>query len=130
MTRAEKARSVGGLVFRLSAGASLGCAIFLSACAAANVQPVHMVQPGDEALSCSALKQEIDKNSAAAQKFLERDHQVEQANTAKVMGSAIPYLGILVFASSDLSNKEQVEARALIDRDQHLEFLSKQKNCQ
>lgn len=102
----------------------------MSACAAANVQPVHMVQAGDEALGCDALKQEITKNSAAAQKFIERDHQVSQANTAKVVGSAIPYIGLLVLASSDLSNKEQVEARALIDRDEHLEFLSKQKNCQ
>ncbi len=88
-----------------------------------------MVQPGDESLTCQGLKQEIEKNTAAAQRFMERDHQVTQANTAKFVGSAIPWVGLLVFASTDLSNKEQVEARALIDRDEHLEFLSKQKHC-
>ena len=90
---------------------------------------MHMAQPGDESLDCAALSQEIAKNTAAAEDFVKRDHKVEQANAVKTVGSAIPYLGLLVMMSTDLSNKEQVEARALIDRDERLEFLAKQKNC-
>jgi hypothetical protein len=88
-----------------------------------------MAQPGDESLDCAALNREIAKNAAAAQDFMNRDHKVEQANAAKTVGSAIPYLGVLVMMSTDLSNKEQVEARALVDRDERLELLAKQKNC-
>ncbi|HEY2009599.1 MAG TPA: hypothetical protein VGH23_11450 [Rhizomicrobium sp.] len=88
-----------------------------------------MSQPGDVSLSCEALKQQIADNTAAAEKFLKRDHQVEEANTAKQVGGVIPIAGLLLVASTDLSNKEQIEARALADRDEHLRYLAKQKNC-
>ena len=88
-----------------------------------------MSQPGDQDLTCQALKQQIADNSAVAQKFIKEDRQVAEGNVAKGVGGAIPYLGLLLVASTDLSNKEQVEARALVDRDERLEFLSKQKNC-
>jgi hypothetical protein len=120
---------LGAWVFRTSLVALLGSAAILSGCAAADVTPVRMSQPGDQDLSCQALKQQIAENTAAAQKFLKRDHQVEEANTAKQVGGAIPIAGLLLVASTDLSNKEQVEARALADRDEHLQYLAKQKNC-
>ncbi len=88
-----------------------------------------MSQPGDQDLGCPALNQQIADNTAAAQKFLKRDHQVTEANIAKQVGGAIPIAGLLLIASTDLSNKEQVEARALADRDENLQFLAKQKNC-
>jgi hypothetical protein len=116
-------------LFRSSSVAPFVCAIFLSGCAAAEVTPVRMSQPGDQDLSCLALKQQIADNTAAAQKYLTRDHQVMEANTAKQVGGAIPIAGVLLIASTDLSNKEQIEARALADRDEHLQFLAKQKNC-
>jgi hypothetical protein len=110
-------------------GALFACALLLSGCAAADVTPVRMSQPGDVSLSCEALKQQIADNTAAAEKFLKRDHQVEEANTAKQVGGVIPIAGLLLVASTDLSNKEQIEARALADRDEHLRYLAKQKNC-
>ncbi len=106
-----------------------GCAIFLAACAAQPATPVRMSQPGDENLSCDALKQQIAENSAAAQKFMENDRQVSNGNIAKGVGGAIPALGLLLIASTDLSNKDQIEGRALVDRDERLTNLSKQKNC-
>ena len=48
-------------------------------------------------------------------------------NVAKGLGSAIPYLGLLIAGSTDLSNEEQIEARALIDRDERLQYLSQRR---
>jgi len=88
-----------------------------------------MSRPGDEAMSCDAIKQEILANNTAADAFLRKDKRVEAGNTAKTIASAIPYVGILIAASNDLSNEEQVRARALADRNEQLGFLAKQKGC-
>jgi hypothetical protein len=101
----------------------------LAGCAARTVVPVQMAQPGDEALSCAALDREITDNETAAAVFVKKDKRVEQANTAKTVGGVIPGLGLILVLSTDLSNEEQVKARALIDRDERLRFLSKQKGC-
>ena len=37
--------------------------------------------------------------------------------------------GILVAATTDLSNQDQVKARALADRNERLAYLAKQKGC-
>ena len=88
-----------------------------------------MSQPGDEDLSCDALQQQIAANTTAGAEFQRRDKQTENGNVAKTIGSAIPYVGILVGATTDLSNEDQVKARALADRNERLENLAKQKGC-
>lgn len=88
-----------------------------------------MVQPGDEALSCSDLNKQIADNAAAVAAFQHQDKDVENGNIARGVGSAIPYVGIVVAASTDLSNEEQVKARALADRNERLANLAKQKGC-
>lgn len=108
----------------VAAGAAL-----LLGCAAAKVTPVHMSQPGDADLSCEALRQEIARNTAAAEDFVKRDKAVENGNIAKGIGSAIPYIGLLLIGSNDLSNSEQIQGRALVDRDERLTYLSAQKHC-
>lgn len=90
---------------------------------------MRMAQPGDEDLSCTELNRQIAANRDAAEKYLHKDRQVENGNTAKTVGSAIPGLGILLAASIDLSNEEQVKARALVDRDERLTFLAKRRGC-
>ena len=108
---------------------ALACAALLSGCAAKTVVPVQMAQPGDEALDCAALGRQLADNDKAAAVFIKQDKRVEQANSAKVVGGAIPYVGVLIALSADLSNEEQIKGRALIDRDERLRFLSKQKGC-
>jgi hypothetical protein len=89
-----------------------------------------MVQPGDESLDCPALKQQIEANRAAAEDFVRKDKQVENQNAAKIVaGSVIPFVGLLLVSSTDLSNEEQIKGRALVDRDERLTFLAKQKGC-
>jgi hypothetical protein len=104
-------------------------AFFLGGCAAQTVTPVAMVQPGDDQLGCRAIIEQLKANRADADEFLRKNKQVEQDNTAKiVVGSVLP-VGLLLMASVDLSNSEQIKARAIIDRNQQLEFMAKQRGC-
>lgn len=105
-----------------------GC-VCLWGCAARNVTPVPMVQAGDETLDCAALARQIAANEDAAARFLHQDKKVEQANAARNVGSVIPGVGLFLVLSTDLSNEEQIKARALIDRDEQLHFLAKRKQC-
>lgn len=88
-----------------------------------------MEQPGDDALSCAQINQQIADNTAAEGKFAHADRQVENGNTAKVVGGAVPFVGPLIVGSADLSNEEQVKLRALADRNEHLAFIATQKKC-
>jgi hypothetical protein len=88
-----------------------------------------MSQPGDEALTCPQLQQKIADNDAEETRFLAKDKEVERGNVAKGVGSAVPYVGILIGAQTDLSNAEQVQARALADRNEWLKLLAKRKGC-
>lgn len=110
-------------------GLLIAAALSLGGCAAREFTSIAMEQPGDSGLTCDAIRQQIADNTAAEGKFQEADKQVAQANTIKTVGSAIPYAGILIAGSTDLSNEEQVKARALADRNEHLLYLAKQKGC-
>jgi len=123
-------RIIWGMHLGLLLRGFLLCGVLcLWACAARDVTPVSMTEAGDETLDCPALQQQIAENEAAARAFLVKDKQVERANTAKVVASAIPYLGILIAASTDMSNEERVKARALVDRNEWLTLLAKRKGC-
>jgi hypothetical protein len=101
----------------------------LSGCAAKQFAAMPMVQPGDDALSCEQIKQQITDNGAAEARFEKEDKQVAGGNVAKVVaGGAL--VGPLAAGTIDLSNEEQVKARALADRNEHLAYLGKQKGCQ
>lgn len=103
--------------------------VVLSGCAAKQFAAMPMVQAGDDTLSCTDIKLQISDNNIAEAKFVHADRQVENGNTAKVVGSAVPFVGPLIAGSADLSNEEQVKARALVDRNERLADLSKQKGC-
>lgn len=87
-----------------------------------------MAQVGDDDLGCPALKQQIAANSAAMDQLLRKDKQVEQENVVKNVAGAM-LVGPLAMGSTDLSNEEQVKARALADRNEHLIYLAKRKGC-
>jgi hypothetical protein len=110
-----------------TAAITLACA--LTACASRQVTSIAMAQPGDEQLDCSALSTEIKNNDAEEARLQHQDKQVEQQNVAKNVAGVVPGVGILAVASTDLSNEEQVKARALADRNERLSYLAKQKGC-
>lgn len=109
--------------------AAVLCCLFLCACAAREVQPVAMSQPGDDQLSCADLDQQLSANEQSEAVLIGQDRKVAQGNVAKTIGGAIPVAGIAIVASTDLSNSEQVRARALADRNQELSYLSSKKGC-
>jgi len=88
-----------------------------------------MTQEGDDTLACPEITRQIAANREAATAWLRKDNQVEQENIAKNVGGVIPVLGLLLVESTDLSNAEQVQARALIDRDEQLTYLAKRNGC-
>lgn len=113
----------------LCAGLLAATALILSACAAKQFTAMPMEQTGDDALSCAQIQQQIADNTATEGKFAHANRQVENGNTAKVVGGAVPIVGPLIVGSVDLSNEEQVKVRALADRNEHLAFVAKQKGC-
>lgn len=103
--------------------------VALSGCASKPVTSIAMAQPGDDALDCPAIKQQIADNRVLQAKYARADKQVENGNVAKNVASVIPFAGMVAVASTDLSNEEQVKARSLADRNERLENLAKQKGC-
>jgi hypothetical protein len=105
------------------------CAAALSACAAKQYVAMPMEQPGDEQLTCVQLQEMIAANEKAAGDFIKKDKSVENKNVARNVAGVVPFVGILALLSTDLSNEEQVKARSILDRNERLVFLSKQKGC-
>lgn len=105
------------------------CSAVVSSCAAKQFAAMPMEQPGDEQLTCVQLQEQRAANEKAAAAFLAKDETVENKNIAKGVASALPFVGILAALSTDLSNEEQVKARSILDRNERLTFLSKQKGC-
>jgi hypothetical protein len=103
----------------------------LAACGTRHVTPVSMSQRGDETLTCSELFEELRVNRSDALRLTARDRNVEQGNVAKnVVGGLLAPIGLLLIATSDLSNEEQVKARSLTDRNERLIYLARTKGCQ
>lgn len=77
-----------------------------------------MSQAGDEQLSCSQILAERDANLQAAKVFFKKDQDTEVANVFRSL-----------LCCPDLSNDDQVRARALIDRNEKLTYLANTKGC-
>jgi len=107
----------------------LACALVLCGCAARQVTPIAMSQPGDDALTCDQLGAQMAANGVSEADYRKQDKQVENGNIAKGIGSAAPFVGPIIAGSTDLSNEEQVKARSLADRNEQLKYLAKQKGC-
>ena len=80
-----------------------------------------MTQLGDDRLDCPALIEQIKTNRLSIASYLTKDKQVAQANAFFVL------IGPTFMV--DLSNEEQIKARALADRNDRLVFLGRSKGC-
>ncbi len=102
----------------------------LGGCGTAHVTPVAMAQPGDAQLACPALLDQLRANRAAAGVYLRGDQAERNGNVAKnVAATLLAPIGMPLIMTTDLSNDEQIRARALVDRNEQLIFLAKQKGC-
>ena len=100
---------------------ALAAVLGLGACAAREVTPVAMSQPGDEQLGCAELNRQLAANEQDVRELLKQDKAVERTN---IVAGVLP-LPMLM----DFSNEEQVKARALLDRNEKLNYLVKTKGC-
>ena len=118
-------------MLRRSVGwALLAVVLSLAACASEPPgSPVHMMQPGDEQLSCAEINTQIKANVTASVSLLELHKSIE---TGQIVGGFLNagLIGALLAAKmSDWNNVQQVEARALIDRNERLTYLARSKGC-
>lgn len=89
-------------------------------CQGRQANPVSMVQPGDDELTCAQLTGEIKGNNVQIRHLSGKDEEVEVGNAIAVV--VFPF-GI------DLSSKEQIEMRALLDRNRQLDRIRKTRDC-
>jgi hypothetical protein len=109
---------------------ALGCGLLsaLAGCAAREVHPVSLSQAGDDQLTCEQLREEVRKNQDSATILMGKQKSTNGKNVAKSI-APIPYLGILLAASADFSQEDQIKARSMLDRNEKLNYLLKKKGC-
>ncbi len=99
--------------------------VLLSACAGKTPNPIPQRQPGDESLSCSALKQELMDNQTKITHLIPK-----QNKTGKNVGLGIAGAFLIVpWFFMDFSDAERIEIQSYQLRDNWLRTLSAQKKC-
>jgi len=83
-----------------------------------------MRQPGDDTLSCANLLQQRSANEADAAAMLRKQKQTNTGNVA-----AVVLLGILGAAAANFSESDKIQARALLDRNEQINYLLKKQGC-
>jgi hypothetical protein len=128
----RKYAGVIGAAFFSKSGRIVGAAALamsLVACdQARKAEPVHMMQPKDEQLNCSDIKDEQQKNLKAVDGLLKRHADIVRG---RYVAGFINFglIGLLQGMMPDMSNTEKVEGRALIDRNERLDYLAQSKGC-
>lgn len=101
--------------------------IAVAGCSPRAANPVSISQSGDDLLTCPELAAQAAANRAEALRLSGADDQTVNENVA--LGT----VGVLVFWPAlfalDLSNAEQIELRALQDRNETLAYLAQRKDC-
>jgi hypothetical protein len=107
-------------------GGLLVLSLLLAACGATQVTPTAISRPSDSALSCQQIESEIAKNRSEALRLTGADQTTEAGNVAKGVASAFFWP---VLFTMDLSNADQIQLRALQDRNENLERLGRTRSC-
>lgn len=102
-------------------------AFALSACAGRVANPVRIIQDGDAALSCAALKQEIQISNDTLTRLVGDQKSVANKNTAAVALGAVIFFPALFFMN--LKGAAAEEAKAMQDRIQGLATRHNNKGC-
>lgn len=100
--------------------------LLLAACAAQQTTPVALSQPGDTTLSCEQIAVEITRNEAEAIRFAGADEDVVSGNIAAGVVGTIFWPALL---ATDLSNADQIQLRALRDRNANLARIREDRGC-
>ncbi|MCG8323330.1 MAG: hypothetical protein MI921_27775 [Cytophagales bacterium] len=100
--------------------------LLLAACGATQVTPTAISHPADKQLTCEEIEGEISSNEKEALRLAGVDEDTESGNVAK--GVAGAFFWPILF-TMDMSNAEQIQLRALQDRNKNLEHLLGARNC-
>jgi hypothetical protein len=103
----------------------LSVSIFHAGCAGRQANPIPAYLPGDENLSCSALKAEMTQIQSDMQRLLPSTNKFA-TNTLWAIGGAVL---IVPFFFMDLKDAEKIEYEAMRTRYNRLLILATDKNC-
>ncbi len=103
----------------------LACGLLLSACAGRTPNPVPLHQPGDESLTCNALKLELMNNQTKITNLIPQQNKMVKNIALGVAGAFI----IAPWFFMDFSDAERVEIQSYQLRDNWLRTLYAKKNC-
>lgn len=103
----------------------LACGLLLSACAGRTPNPVPLHQPGDESLSCNALKLELMNNQTKITNLIPQQDKMGKNILLGVAGAFV----IVPWFFMDFSDAERVEIQSYQLRDNWLRTLYSKKKC-
>lgn len=103
----------------------LSSLILLSACAGRTPSPVPQHQPGDESLTCNALKLELMNNQTKITNLIPQQDKMAKNIALGVAGAFV----IVPWFFMDFSDAERVEIQSYQLRDNWLRTLYTKKKC-
>jgi len=103
----------------------LVCGSLLMGCAGRAANPVMSSQPGDERMSCSALKSEMNEIQGNINKLLPKESRTGQNVALGVAGAFF----IVPLFFMNFSDAEKIEINAYRTRYNHLVRIYNDKNC-
>jgi hypothetical protein len=99
----------------------------IGACQTRTATPVHLAQPGDGAMSCSEIAGEMVSNRKQAAKLAKLDEGIALSNAVAMTLSQVWFWPAIM--GVDMSDVEEIEARALMQRNDRLAALAGQRDC-
>ncbi len=100
--------------------------ISLTACTVRESNPVPISQPGDAALRCSEIRDQVTMNNASMEVLAAKDASIKLNNNVAL---GLSFLALPAVFAVDGSKVEQIEVRALNDRNQNLKRIFAKKGC-
>ena len=101
-------------------------AVFVSACAARQTTPTAISHPGDAALSCAEIEAQIARNQTETARLIGAEDDVVSGNVA---AGVVGTLFWPAWLATDLSSAEQIQFRALQDRNENLARIYDDRDC-
>lgn len=101
------------------------CGVFLAGCAGREANPVPIYLPGDESLSCTALKAEVANLQSEMQRILPKTNK----GVSNTLWATAGVFLIVPFFFMDLKDAEKIEFEALRQRHNRLLIYAAEKNC-
>ncbi len=107
--------------------AILATTLALAACQSRQASPAQMSQAGDARLECAQIRSMQAANRREAARLAKLDEGVAIGNAVAVGLSKVWFWPAVM--GVDMSDVEEIEARALLDRNRRLAEIGRAKGC-